>query len=128
VRSLSPLAMVIAMVGPGVIGGLAILTGLPALLVLVLVAGAAGFFVAHPGGGRATLSAFAGSRACFVALLGVGAPFVPSLVSDADFRQAALGVIGLPLAIVLIVLGLGALVGYAGAYVGRDVARRTATK
>lgn len=125
-RSPSAVLMAIATVGPGLLGGFCIILGLPSLLVLLLVAGAAGFFVAHPGGGRAPLSALAGAGACLVALLGVAAPFVPTLLTDAEFRHAALNLTGLAGGIIVVVLGFGALVGYGGAFVARDVARRTA--
>jgi hypothetical protein len=116
----------LVMVGPGVVGGIGIIFGLPGVLLLVLAAGAAGFVVAHPAGGRAPLSAFAGAGAAFVALLTVAAPFVPALVTDAEFRSAAVGLAGLITPLIVVGVGLGALAGYGGAFVGRDVARRRA--
>lgn len=125
-RSPSAALIALATVGPGLLGGFCIVLGLPSLLVLLLVGGAAGFFVAHPGGGRAPLSSLAGAGACFVALLGVAAPFVPTLLTDPDFREAAVNLTGLAGGVIVVVLGFGALVGYGGAFVARDVARRTA--
>lgn len=123
----SPALIAIATVGSGLLGGFGIIIGLPALFVFLIAAGAAGFFVARPGGGRAPVSALAGAAACFITLLGVAAPFLPTFLSDGDFRQAALNLSGLAAGVTVVVLGFGALVGYGGAYVARDVARRTAT-
>ena len=46
-----------------------------------------------------------------------------------ELRQAALNLTGLAGGVVVVTLGFGALVGFSGAFVARDVARRTvATK
>jgi hypothetical protein len=112
--------------GPGLIGGIGIILGLPALLLLLLIAGAAGFVVAHPGRGRPRLSAYAGLGASAVALFVVAAPFVPTLLGDAEFRTTALTLVTVIGPVVVVSLGLGAVIGYGGGWVGRDVARRSA--
>jgi hypothetical protein len=111
-------------VGPGLLGGVGVLLGLPALLVLFICAGAAGFFVAYPGGGWPRLSAYAGLGANLVALIVIGLPFAAALMADIEFRGAVLGVIGVIAPVVIVTLGVGAVVGYGGGWVGRDVARR----
>jgi hypothetical protein len=114
-----------AVLGPGLIGGIGIIAGLPALLLLLLTAGAAGFVVAYPGGGQWRLSATVGAGANVVSFLVVSIPFVPSVLMDPEFRQAALGVAGVLVPFVVIGVGYGAVVGFGGAYVARDVARRS---
>jgi hypothetical protein len=118
--------MALSIIGPGAIGGLGILFGLPAAILLLLTAGLAGFTVAYPGGGHRFLSAYAGLGANFVSFVIVTAPYVPSLLGDVAFRQAAAALAGLVAPVVVVGLGLGALVGYGGGWVGRDVARRSA--
>jgi hypothetical protein len=113
-----------AVIGPGIAGGLGVLFGLPAFLLLIITAGAAGFFVAHSGVAQLRFSAYAGLAANLVTLIVVGFPFAAGLVADPEFRGALVGLIGVISPAVVVTLGLGAVVGYGGGWIGRDVARR----
>jgi hypothetical protein len=117
----------VAIVAPGLLGGLGIIFGLPAVLLLLLTAGGAGFLVAHPGGGERRMSALAGAAANLVSFMVVSAPFLPTILADPEFRVAALSLATVVVPLFGVGLGFGALVGYGGAFVARDVARRTAS-
>jgi hypothetical protein len=119
----SPWLVAVSMVGPGLVGGVGVLFGLPAFLLLLLTAGAAGFVVAYPARGQPRLSAYTGLGANAIALIVAGLPFIPGIVADPAFREAAQALIGPIGSVAILVLGVGAIVGYGGGWVGRDVAR-----
>jgi len=114
--------------GPGVVGGVGVILGIPVILMLVPTACVAGFLVAYRDGSRRRESALAGAGSNLTAFLVVAAPFVPTVLTDSEFRLATLGVLSVVALFVGAGLGFGALLGAGGALIARDLARSAADR